>query len=55
MKTLVGKFLVNQCNFAKFAKIFHHQNFALYGSSDFKKICANIAKDHLQYLVSTTS
>ena len=24
-------------------------------SSDFKKICANIAKDHLQYLVSPTS
>ena len=24
-------------------------------SSNFKKICANIAKDHLQYLVSPTS
>ena len=24
-------------------------------SSDFKKICANIAKDNLQYLVSPTS
>ena len=24
-------------------------------SSDLKKICANIAKDHLQYLVSPTS
>ena len=24
-------------------------------SSDFKKISANIAKDHLQYLVSPTS
>ena len=24
-------------------------------SSDFKKICANIVKDHLQYLVSPTS
>ena len=24
-------------------------------SSDFKKICGNIAKDHLQYLVSPTS
>ena len=24
-------------------------------SSDFKKICANIAKDHLQYLVSPTN
>ena len=24
-------------------------------SSDFKKICPNIAKDHLQYLVSPTS
>ena len=24
-------------------------------SSDFKNICANIAKDHLQYLVSPTS
>ena len=24
-------------------------------SSDFKKICADIAKDHLQYLVSPTS
>ena len=24
-------------------------------SSDFKKFCANIAKDHLQYLVSPTS
>ena len=24
-------------------------------SSDFKKICVNIAKDHLQYLVSPTS
>ena len=23
-------------------------------SSDFKKICANIAKDHLEYLVSPT-
>ena len=24
-------------------------------SSNYKKICANIAKDHLQYLVSPTS
>ena len=24
-------------------------------SSDFKKICTNIAKDHLQYLVTPTS
>ena len=24
-------------------------------SSDYKNICANIAKDHLQYLVSPTS
>ena len=24
-------------------------------SSNFKKVCANIAKDHLQYLVSPTS
>ena len=24
-------------------------------SSDLKKICANIAKDHLQYLISPTS
>ena len=24
-------------------------------SSDFKKICANIAKNHLQYLISPTS
>ena len=24
-------------------------------SSDLKKVCANIAKDHLQYLVSPTS
>ena len=31
-KFLVGKFLANQCNFAKFAKIFHHQKFALYGT-----------------------
>ena len=23
--------MANQCNFAKFAKIFYHQNFALYG------------------------
>ena len=28
---------------------------AVNSSSDFKKICANIAKDHLQYLVSPTS
>ena len=31
LKILVGEILANQYNFAKLAKIFHHQNFTLYG------------------------
>ena len=41
-------------NWYKIDEIVNNLRIAV-NSSNFKKICANIAKDHLQYLVSPTS
>ena len=38
-KTLEGKILANQDQFAKFASIFHHQHFALYSNSSSYEVC----------------